>query len=223
MNKANVSLAAANQSDPPRARRGRPTLEEAEAINRKALDSALECFLSAGFDSATMEMIARKAGITKVTLYWRYPDKLSLMRAVVEDRVAAWSDAASRTDWILGDTLDQRLRHYARKLLAWRQNHEVRALRKLIMGSWGVAEDLADDLRQLVQAPMLDLLERDIAEHAECEGRPVRAPRQIAALFLGMLAGADGASGGAAELSGDALERYADRVVDILFEGRSGW
>ncbi len=67
-------------------RRGRPTQAEAEKLHRKLRTAAVATFVKYGYDGTTMEAIARAAGITRRTLYARYPDK----RAVFVD-VIPWA------------------------------------------------------------------------------------------------------------------------------------
>jgi AcrR family transcriptional regulator len=75
------------------ARRGRPTRVEATELKERLREGAVSAFLEYGYDGATMEAIARAAGITKRTLYARYPDK----RAVFVDVIPwAFSRAVDR-------------------------------------------------------------------------------------------------------------------------------
>jgi TetR/AcrR family transcriptional repressor of mexJK operon len=67
----------------PRPKAGRPTREQAEARHDQLLETALDHFLDKGFEQATIEAIAQDVGMTKRTVYARYPDKVSLFRAAV--------------------------------------------------------------------------------------------------------------------------------------------
>ena len=67
-------------------RRGRPTQAEAKKLHQKLRKAAVATFIKYGYDGTTMEAIARAAGITRRTLYARYPDK----RAVFVD-VIPWA------------------------------------------------------------------------------------------------------------------------------------
>lgn len=67
----------------PRAKAGRPTREQAEQRHNALLDAALDEFLERGYEQATIEAIAAKVGMTKRTVYARYPDKVALFRAAV--------------------------------------------------------------------------------------------------------------------------------------------
>jgi AcrR family transcriptional regulator len=202
--------------------RGRPTQAEGEAINRRVLDAAKTCFLTAGFDRTTMEAIAQHAGVTKVTLYLRYPDRIAILKAVIEDRRAVWSAIAARTNWMLGNTLEQRLRHYAATVLDWSRNEEIRAFRRLIAGCWGEAREAAEELQSFMQAPMVELLEREISALGGRQGRPVDCPRHIAVIFLGML-GSFGSLSPEERADDAARRRYAAKIVDIFLKGQAGW
>jgi AcrR family transcriptional regulator len=64
-------------------RRGRPTRAEASQLHEQLREAAVAVFLENGYDAATMEEIARAAGITKRTLYARYPDKRAVFLDVI--------------------------------------------------------------------------------------------------------------------------------------------
>jgi AcrR family transcriptional regulator len=69
-----VTAAAPEVRRPP----GRPRSAEAdEAI----LDAAIEVFADAGYEGLTVEGVAARAGVSKATVYRRYPGKLDLVVA----------------------------------------------------------------------------------------------------------------------------------------------
>src|SRR5437870_4181778 len=99
---------------PPRARRqaaaaapkgkgGRPTRARSEEIERAIMDAAEDEFLRVRLDGAVMESIATAAGVSKTTLYGRYPTKEGLFRALLEARIEAWSRENRRYDYMLSD------------------------------------------------------------------------------------------------------------------------
>ncbi len=73
-----------NTTSSPHHRAGRPTREQAEARHGELLDTALELFLENGFQMTTIEMIATRVGMTKRTVYARYPDKAALFLTAVQ-------------------------------------------------------------------------------------------------------------------------------------------
>lgn len=70
--------------------RGRPHLrpEEKALRHRHFLDAGCRCFARRGFESTTMDDIAREAGYSSGTLYLYFKDKNELIHAVFEERIA---------------------------------------------------------------------------------------------------------------------------------------
>lgn len=63
-------------------RPGRPTLKAAALVDERILDVAANVFLEQGFARAKMDEIASRAGITKQTVYARFPSKNALFGAL---------------------------------------------------------------------------------------------------------------------------------------------
>ncbi|RSV16440.1 TetR/AcrR family transcriptional regulator [Sphingomonas sp. ABOLF] len=70
---------------------GRPTREEAAAINDRVLDGARTAFCRQGISGASMDEIATAVGVTKHTIYRRYPSKAALLEAVVQRDIARFA------------------------------------------------------------------------------------------------------------------------------------
>src|SRR5690349_22072217 len=70
-------------SEPFKAKRGRPTAHQSAAIERVIHEAAAKAFLSIGYERTSMEAVAAEAGVPKSTLYKRFPDKRTLLRAVL--------------------------------------------------------------------------------------------------------------------------------------------
>nr|WP_242660245.1 TetR/AcrR family transcriptional regulator [Mycobacterium mantenii] len=64
-------------------RRGRPTQGEAKKLQHKLRKAAVATFAKHGYDATTMDAIAKAAGITRRTLYARYPDKRAIFLDVI--------------------------------------------------------------------------------------------------------------------------------------------
>jgi AcrR family transcriptional regulator len=62
-----------------------PFGEEDSSKRRQILDGARQVFMDLGFDGASMNEIARAAGVSKGTLYVYFADKSRLFEAIVED------------------------------------------------------------------------------------------------------------------------------------------
>jgi TetR/AcrR family acrAB operon transcriptional repressor len=64
----------------------RRTKAEAAATREKLLDAAENVFLARGVANATLEQIAKEAGLTRGAVYWHFKNKAEVFRAVL-DRV----------------------------------------------------------------------------------------------------------------------------------------
>ncbi|MEY6433805.1 TetR family transcriptional regulator [Thioalkalicoccus limnaeus] len=62
----------------------RRTKQEAEQTRHRLLDAAERVFLERGVSQATLEAIAREAGLTRGALYWHFRDKAELYSAMLE-------------------------------------------------------------------------------------------------------------------------------------------
>lgn len=67
---------------------GRPLRRDAERNRQRILAGAAEVFTEQGLD-ASLDEVARAAGVGIGTVYRRFPDKESLIRALFRDRVGA--------------------------------------------------------------------------------------------------------------------------------------
>ena len=80
---------------------GRRPRRQAPAAERRAqiLAAALRCFSAKGYHSATMDDLAREAGLSKGSLYWHFASKqevfLALCGAYTLELLQAWQDEAS--------------------------------------------------------------------------------------------------------------------------------
>src|SRR3954453_11897304 len=68
--------------------------EEESSKRRQILDGARKVFMELGFDAASMNEIARSAGVSKGTLYVYFADKNRLFEAIVEDEALVQSKVA---------------------------------------------------------------------------------------------------------------------------------
>jgi AcrR family transcriptional regulator len=79
-------------------RRGRPTQAEARKLDLAVREAAVATFLEMGYAGASMEAIAKAAGITKRSLYARYADKRAVFADVIPWALARYVDDGSIDD-----------------------------------------------------------------------------------------------------------------------------
>lgn len=115
-----------------RRNRGRPSLEHAAALDQSLLDIALGEFLADGYGGTSMAQIVRKAGISKTTLYSRYPSKEDLFRALLGRQVERFATLASLNAPDGTPNLRAGLERYAAKTLEIGLEPDMLAFNRLI-------------------------------------------------------------------------------------------
>jgi TetR/AcrR family transcriptional repressor of mexJK operon len=94
-------------------RRGRPPSYSLDERRRLLLQAAERVFIASGYGGASMEEIARTAGMSKRTLYTLFPDKRQLFGALISE--AGEFPASNAVDTRYPEQITQELR---RRLLA---------------------------------------------------------------------------------------------------------
>lgn len=91
---------------------GRPRREQAKAVRQSMLDAALQIFIARGFEAASMEGIARAAGVAKLTLYRHFETKEELFVEVarraqlaVRERLATQVDLSAPLEQVLREII----------------------------------------------------------------------------------------------------------------------
>jgi AcrR family transcriptional regulator len=79
----------AAESTPKRRGPGRPRADDRapEASRSRLLDAAAEVFARRGYERATIDEVAREAGLSKGTVYWNFESKADLFGSLLEERV----------------------------------------------------------------------------------------------------------------------------------------
>lgn len=159
---------------------GQIDVAKTEAI----LEAAAEILSERGL-SAPMEAIARRAGVSKQTLYNRYGNKAELVRALVERRVDLMTAPFRAPEAI--DHPEDALAAYARTLL-----DIITRTHSLLRVTVQSAAEMPDVAKVVFETgPMRS--RREIASFLEAEARAGRVavddPMQAAEFFAGMVIG----------------------------------
>jgi AcrR family transcriptional regulator len=201
---------------------GRPTAARVEAINRAILSVGRQELVNSGYEAARMETIAAAAGVSKGTLYDRYPTKDALLRAVIADRVATCAQ-----DWGLDrgpvpSDLRRRLKHRARQLMDYACSGRLEELERLFTSSPSMSE-LRRMRHEVGHKPIAQTIAQDIIDGSA--GRPIepRAAFEMAEMLISMLIGWWRMHQEVRRVTRDEALPYADYAVDVLFDGRPAW
>lgn len=219
--KTAVGAAGARIAAAPKRGRGRPTPDQAEAIAREITTAATDVFLADGYEGASMEAVAARAGVPKSTLYKRYPDKKALLRAVLRERIAAW--ALDERDVGLGVNLEQRLKSLAAEMLMRATSAEVSAFWRLVGNAWSGPHEVQERKDVIGYTEMLDRLVSEIRTYGPSSGVEAQDPRQVATALMAMLGGwveFHAPDPGTADT--DAV-RFAHSAVDLILRGSAAW
>ena len=77
---------------------GRRTAPGARATHDAVLRAAAEQFAAAGYGGSTVQQIASRAGVTKGAVYFHFPDKQTIARAVVLATISLWQRLVADID-----------------------------------------------------------------------------------------------------------------------------
>jgi AcrR family transcriptional regulator len=162
----------------------------AEDRPREICAAALEVFAEKGFASAKLDEIARRAGISKGTLYLYFKDKEQLFRAVVRDTVVPNIDfvkaALSQTDQPLAELI----RAFLPKFAEMTSRVPIGAVAKMVIGESRNFPELAKVWHDEVVSKGLEVLS-GLIEKAQERGefRPGDARLHAFSLMGPMLMG----------------------------------
>jgi TetR/AcrR family transcriptional repressor of mexJK operon len=199
--------------------RGRPTQAEARAIEHRLRAAAIEAFVDNGFDGTTMEAVAAAAGITRRTLYAKYPDKHALFAAVIPQALADMPFLGVAMEVPDGD-LKNALCQLAHQIIERLVDPRAVKLRRLAMLEAHRIAELDPVEGADMWSTSLQSIVRLLAIHATA-GEIVADDLEVAAdLFLAMVAGSPTMwSDFGIFRSNEELERHIGRAVDLFLSG----
>ncbi len=147
-----------------RSRAGRPTSTEAARLTERLRRAAVDTFLEYGYDGTTMETVAQAAGITKSTLYSRYPDKRTLFLAV-----SAWAltrqERDERVQEPLPDDLAEALTVIARAVLARSVDPDIVRLSRMAIAESPRFPEFAANSQAVTWSPRIRVIMELLRRH----------------------------------------------------------
>ena len=110
------------------ARRGRPANE---ALGQTIVDAAFDLFVELGFQAATLDKVAQRAKISKLSIYRHFENKEALFSAAIATRCHQFAPQAL-FEGVDGSAEDQ-LMAVGSSLLRTLLNPEVRSVEAMVM------------------------------------------------------------------------------------------
>lgn len=197
-------------------RRGRPSAERVAAIEDDILAAAHELFIELGYEAASMEGVAERAGISKGTLYARYAGKEALFRAVIRKRLDLWSARAGAQDHLLPKELAPRLAHHARTLagmFAWPEYRETSQLVQTAVRSF---PDVAAYWQEQGTRRYIAFLAGDMAAAADEDYARQPDWHFLANLFLHAFSGWFALENSAGPVSDEQVEGFVQQLIETI-------
>ncbi|OBA70330.1 TetR family transcriptional regulator [Mycobacterium sp. 1554424.7] len=149
-------------------RPGRPTQAEAERLDEQLREAAVATFLEHGYDGASMEAIARAAGITKQTLYSRYADKRAVFMDVIPWAMSRYEQPDLVGD-AAGDDLGAALTTIARDALERATDPKLVRLQRIAMNESGRFPEFSLSGETMAWSPRLRAV-MDLLRHHQAAG-----------------------------------------------------
>lgn len=168
---------------------GRPTREQAAAIDMLVLDGARAAFCAKGIASTSIEEIALRLGVSKHTIYRRYANKAALLDAVVERDIRHFRTALVAASAHSADPLDA-LRRTALRYFEFGASRDYSAFYLSVNAEAAVSPSLRKRLA-LWSGMALEPLQAAIAS-ARAEGSLCQEdPAAICEILVDLLEGAN--------------------------------
>lgn len=207
---------AIKQKKPPSRRWAR----RAESRPEEILDAALDEFTERGFDAARMEDIARRAGLSKGGVYLYFESKESLLKALIEAKVAPLAHQAGALARAGAADPLTALKALARVAAARVADPRLFAVPRLVIGVSGRFPDVADYYRthvvDIARGALESLIDAAMAAGAirrvdtKAVARAFIGPLFFEAMWMHVLRG---------ESALGSPEKLIDSHFDILLNG----
>ena len=206
----------------PKRRSGNPRWQRRpDARPEEILVAALHVFGEHGFARARLEDVARRAGVSKGTLYLYFPSKEELFRAMVRARVVTTLAAAEQRIDAHSGTAREQLVSLAQSMWQTIRKDEMARISRLVQFELGNFPELARFYFQEVITRARRLVETILRRGIEAgEFRPVNA-RFAARMLPSMLVHSSQAQCFFAKFEPEPLtdEQIIDGVVDLYLNG----
>jgi len=216
---------AAVPKDPASRGGGRPSRVAAQQLSERILDAATALFFTAGYGATTIEAVAKRARISKRTLYHRFDDKSALFSAVVH-RTIDRLRPPDHVPLLDGANLQEILQRLAGLILRAALSAPAIALNRLIVAESARFPKLAAVVtEQGGTEEAIKLIAGVLEREARAGHLTVDAPIFAAQQFLHMVISwpQRRAMGLGKPMTPAELDAWASDVVNLFLNGCRGW
>ncbi len=162
----------------------------AEDRPREICSAALEIFAEKGFAAAKLDEIARRAGVSKGTLYLYFSDKQELFRAVIRDTISPNIEAVRASLENTDLPLEEIVRTFLPRFAALAEKLPIGAVAKMVIGESRNFPEIAKVWHDVVLSSAIGTIAK-IIERAQERGevRPGDPRLQAFSLMGAMMMG----------------------------------
>ncbi|WP_167854997.1 TetR/AcrR family transcriptional regulator [Mangrovimicrobium sediminis] len=203
--------------------RGRPRLEEVAGIENRLLKIALKEFLDQGYGGTSMTRIVQLAGVSKTTLYSRFPSKEKLFQAIMYQQIKRIAPDRDLEAFEGAPDLEAGLKAYANRVLQLGLRGDLLGINRLIYSESHRFPELGAAAAKRTQVGV-GRIAKFIEECAEARGETCVDARGAAETYILTLRGwyVD------AMLTNQKVpaaerQRWVDRAVRTLISSAAQW
>ena len=150
---------------------------------------ALDVFLEKGYEPTTMEEIAQRVGMSKRTVYARYPEKSALFKAAVQRAVDTYTVSIEAVGAVATDKLEGTLVAVARQRIANIATPNGIKLQRILTAQSHRFPELFHAAFEQGTGPTIAFLEELFRHYTRRGEIRVIEPRRAATAFLSLAAG----------------------------------
>jgi len=173
----------------------RRTKEEARATREAILDAAEATFLELGVSHSSLNAIAKRAGVTRGAIYFHFPDKREIYRAIVDRIIFPHEEIIREIEaGFLINPLDILEQAACRRLACFCQNPQQQRVVMILTQRCEYVGEFSEMMARLRQAVdrMIDLFTHllrlaDERGMLNPDWAPQEAARAIVAVFSGLI------------------------------------
>ncbi|MGH2341154.1 TetR/AcrR family transcriptional regulator [Segnochrobactraceae bacterium EtOH-i3] len=166
--------------------RGRPRQLSEEERRQKLIETAVSVFLDLGYDAASMDEIAHRAGMSKRTLYQVFKSKEDLFVATLLGGCTLALGAPAMAEDLGGNNIEEILIEHLERVAETVLSPERIALSRILMSEGRRSADLANrfdvELFQRGTTPLVAWIQKQIDRGVFRAGDP----REAASMLFGM-------------------------------------
>lgn len=198
--------------------KGRPTRDQVQQINERIVQTAIAHFSQNGFTGTSVDAIAQETGISKRTIYARYPTKQALFTDVVLNSV---NKLVALSTSPKGD-LRECLAFHIRKSLVVMDDPIMRILDRIVGAELAQMPEVEHALTVGTKAIGVDIIAADIEQLAGTIG--IQDSAFVAAALVDISSGAYRRMAATNQPLTDArLEIMTTKILNLLLKGIAAW